>query len=118
MEFPERLAFLRKARGLTQRQLAADIGIHVSQLLRYEKGTSQPTLDVLGRMAGALGVSGEELLFDSDERGPSDDMRPLYEAVMRLDSSEKAIVRSVLDAFLHRHDARRRLAADSAKADP
>lgn len=93
-----------------------DIATGISLMLRrYEAGASQPTLDVLRRMAGVLGVSGEELLFDRDERGPGEDLRPLFEAVMRLDSSEKEVVRSVLDAFLHRHDAKRRLCAGSAE---
>lgn len=118
MQFPERLTVMRKARGLNQRDLASAIGVHVSQLRRDEAGTSQPTLDVLRRMAGVLGVSGEELFFDRDERGPGDDMRPLFEAVERLDASEKEVVRSVLDAFLHRHDAKRRLSAGSVEADP
>lgn len=115
MEFPERLVVLRKDRGLTQRDLASAIGVHVSQLRRYEAGASQPTLDVLRRMAGVLGVSGEQLLFDTDERGPGDDMRSQYEAVTRLDADEKQVVRSVLDAFILRHDTKRRLAADSAE---
>lgn len=115
MEFPERLVVLRKDRGLTQRDLASEIGVHVSQLRRYEAGASQPTLDVLRRMAGVLGVSGEQLLFDTDERGPGDDMRSQYEAVTRLDADEKQVVRSVLDAFVLRHDTKRRLAADSAE---
>ena len=112
MEFPERLVAQRRARGLTQRDLASEIGVHVSQLRRYEAGTSQPTLDVLVRMVGVLGVSGEQLLFDRDERGPADDMRPHFEAVMRLDASEKEVVRSVLDAFVLRHDVKRRLGAE------
>lgn len=114
MEFPERLVVLRKAKGLTQRELASAIGVHVSQLRRYEAGASQPTLDVLRRMVGVLGVSGEQLLFDTDERGPGDDMRPQYEAVTRLDADEKEVVRSVLDAFILRHDSKRRLGLDEA----
>ncbi len=44
MEFSKRLAELRKARHLTQQALADAIDINVSQLKRYEAGTSQPTL--------------------------------------------------------------------------
>jgi transcriptional regulator with XRE-family HTH domain len=73
-----RLAGLRKARGLTQPSLAAKIGVHVSQLRRYEAGTSQPTLDVLRQMALALAVSADELVFDPDERAiPQDSARHL-----------------------------------------
>ncbi|WP_250888291.1 helix-turn-helix domain-containing protein [Ralstonia solanacearum] len=47
MDFPKRLAALRKERGLTQQALADLVGVHLSQLKRYEGGTSQPTLEVL-----------------------------------------------------------------------
>src|SRR5580658_7828183 len=74
MDFPARLAALRKDRGLTQQALAERVGIHVSQLRRYEAGGAQPTLDVLRRLAVALSVSADQLVFDSDERGPDGDL--------------------------------------------
>lgn len=54
MTFANRLATTRKYRGLTQQALASTIGVHVTQLRRYEAGTSQPTLDVLRALARAL----------------------------------------------------------------
>ena len=48
MSFPERLAALRKESGFTQQQMADKIGMHVSQLKRYESGASQPTIEVSG----------------------------------------------------------------------
>lgn len=56
MDFGQRLATLRRERGLTQPALADRIGIHVSQLCRYGAGTSQPTLDVLRRLATSADV--------------------------------------------------------------
>ena len=38
MEFPNRLAQLRKERGMTQQQLADLAGTHVVQIRRYEGG--------------------------------------------------------------------------------
>jgi ribosome-binding protein aMBF1 (putative translation factor) len=54
--------------------LADKLGIHVSQLKRYEAGTSQPTLDVLRKIALSLHVSSDVLLFDEGERGPDEDL--------------------------------------------
>jgi transcriptional regulator with XRE-family HTH domain len=73
MSFPERLKRLRQERRFDFTELAHMIGIHSAQLRRYEKGDSQPTLDVLRKLAIALNVSGDELLFDEDERMPPDD---------------------------------------------
>ena len=36
---PEDLRSWRKARGLTQKQLAADVGVTIITIKRYEKGT-------------------------------------------------------------------------------
>jgi len=107
MPFPDRLAALRKQRGLTQQALADDIGVHVTQLRRYEAGTSQPTLDVLRKLAVALQVSADLLLFKKEERGPDADFRLQFEAATQLDPEEKAVVRSVLEGLLPKHAAKR-----------
>jgi transcriptional regulator with XRE-family HTH domain len=84
LDFPQRLATLRKDHGFTQRALAERVGIHVVQLRPYEGGTSRPTLDVIRELAIALHVSANLLLFGRNERGPDDDLRihfdPEYEA--------------------------------------
>ncbi|MCP4600376.1 MAG: helix-turn-helix transcriptional regulator [Proteobacteria bacterium] len=48
--FPKRLAALRKERGISQKQFAEAIGVHYTQVRRYEAGSSQPTLDVLSSL--------------------------------------------------------------------
>lgn len=78
----------------------------MTQLRRYEAGTSQPTLDVVRQLATALRVSADVLVFDDDERGPSDDLRSHFKAVGAVDDEERKIVKAVLDALLLKHDAR------------
>lgn len=107
MAFQQRLAALRKQKGLTQQALAEDVGVHVSQIRRYEAGESAPTLDVLRKLAIALSVSADALVFDQDERGPSDDLRLQFEAASQLDDDERRLVRDVLDSIILRHQARR-----------
>ena len=113
MDFPKRLVVLRKGRGLTQSVLADAVGVHVTQVRRYEAGTSQPTLDVLRKLAVALRVSADTLVFDEKERGPQDDMRLQFEAVSHLEPDEKEVVRSVLEGILLKHEAKRLLSAPS-----
>lgn len=100
MNFPERLATLRKARGLTQQALADQVGIATLQVHRYESGTSQPTLDVIRRLAIALGVSADMLVFDEKERGPSDALRYQFETISRMSEHEQEMVRGLLDAVI------------------
>jgi transcriptional regulator with XRE-family HTH domain len=107
VEFPQRLAGLRKQHSLTQAQLAERIGMHVVQLRRYEAGTSQPTLDVIRKLSTALQVSADMLLFGKDERGPDEDLRLQFEAVSRFDEEEKRVVQSLLEGMILKHEARR-----------
>jgi transcriptional regulator with XRE-family HTH domain len=108
MDFAHRLAAIRKQRGLTQQSLADQVGIHVTQVRRYEAGTSQPTLEVLRALAVALSVSTDSLVFNEDERGPADDQIRLHlEALNQLDDDEKATVINLIESVLLRHQARR-----------
>ena len=101
MAFPERLARLRKERGLTQQALADATGVHVTQIRRYEWGECQPTLDVLRKLAIALGVNSDTLVFDGDERGPHhSDLRLKFEAVEALDEDDQRVIVSLIDAYL------------------
>jgi transcriptional regulator with XRE-family HTH domain len=100
MEFPERLAALRKERGMTQQALADQVGLAVLQIRRYEGGTSQPTLDVIRRLAIALGSSADSLVFDDHERGPSETLRYQFEAISRMPEQDQAAIRVLLDAVI------------------
>ena len=107
MSFPARLAALRKECGFTQQQMADKIGMHVSQLKRYEAGASQPTIDVFRRIALALNVSADMLLFEANERGPDDRLKLQFEALSHLDEKEREAVETVIAGVLHMHDAKR-----------
>lgn len=114
MAFPERLAKLRKERGLTQQALADRVNLHVIQVRRYEKGSSQPTLEVIRRLAVALSVTSDALVFDEDERGPSDDLRLQFEAVSAFDEEDKAVARTVLESLILRHQSKRWVRGEKA----
>lgn len=107
MAFPERVTALRKAKKLTQQALADQIGVHISQLRRYEGGDSQPTLDVIRKLAIALSVNADVLVFDRDERGPDDDLRLQFEAISQFTPEEKEVARTVLESLILRHTANR-----------
>lgn len=107
MELPERLTALRHERGLTQAVLADRAELNVSQLRRYEAGTSEPSLAALRRLAIALSVTTDALVFGDDTRGPDNDkLRLAFEATKFLDPDEQATVTALLEAFLARHDNR------------
>lgn len=107
MDFAERLAALRRDRRLTQAALAQRAELNVSQLHRYEVGSSEPTLAALRKLAVALSVSTDELVFGDTARTATDDrLRLAFEASQFLDQHEQDTVAALLEAFLARHDMR------------
>jgi len=106
MSFPQKIAQLRKENGYTQQVMADKLGIHVSQLKRYEAGTSQPTLDVFRKLVLALHISADMLLFD-EERGPDDDLRLHFEAASNLDPDEKSVIKKLMEGMLLKHEAKK-----------
>lgn len=107
MHFPARLIQLRKALGLTQQGLASEAELHVNQIRRYEAGTAQPTLEALIRLGKVLHVRLDDLVFGEGERGPTNDMALLFEAINEFTEDEKQTVRTVLSGMVLQHSARR-----------
>lgn len=107
MAFAQRLVETRKSHGLTQQQLADRVDVHVTQLRRYEAGANAPNLEVLKRLAVALGITIDALAFDDHERGPDDDLRLQFETIARFDADEKKIVKALLDSLILKHEAKR-----------
>lgn len=107
MDFADRLAALRREAGLTQAALAERAELNVSQLRRYEAGAAEPSLGALRRLAVALSVSADTLVFGNEGRTPADEkLRLAFEATRFLDKRERDTVTALLEAFLTRHDHR------------
>ena len=107
MNFPAQLVELRKQQGLSQQRLADAVDLHVNQVRRYEAGAAQPTLEALVKLAKALHVTLDALVFDEAERGPSDEFRLQFEAVSQLPEEDRRIVKAVLDGMIVKHQAKR-----------
>ncbi|MEO8898593.1 MAG: helix-turn-helix transcriptional regulator [Candidatus Dormibacter sp.] len=106
-EFPQRLVALRKQKGLTQQALSDLTGVHLTQIRRYEGGATLPTFEILRKLAIALTVPADALLFENDERGPDEDLRLHFEALSRLDPEERQLVKGLIESVVLKHDVRR-----------
>ncbi len=62
-----KIAEFRKAKGLTQRQLAYLLDTMYQVIQRYELGTRTPTVDTAIRLARALNTTVEELFILEEE---------------------------------------------------
>lgn len=61
-ELSKRLKALRKAHGLSQKQLSELIGVTQAYMSELEKGKKRPSLEVLKNLCNTLGCSADYLL--------------------------------------------------------
>ena len=121
--FGERLHRYREDRGLSQRQLAEQVGVDQSQIGRYERGLILPAADTVVAIAEALRISTDTLLLGkADRQGQDLPVKNLvllerFEELAALDRREQQIILEILDSLLARRriegsaNARRRTAA-------
>ncbi len=65
--FSENLRYWRNARGLSQRQIAKQLGMEHNNYGVYETGKHEPSLRTLVRISNALSVSVDVLLRGTAE---------------------------------------------------
>jgi len=58
----EKIVELRKARGITQQELAERLGTKNTQVRRIERGTVNSTINMLRKIAGVLKIEVEVLV--------------------------------------------------------
>lgn len=105
MPFSEKLSKMRNDKGLTQKQMAAMIGVGIAQIRRYEKGKSSPTLEVIKNIAKTLGISADELIFDkgegvADTRLMDKKLLEQFERVSKLRGYDKEVIMTVIDSMI------------------
>ena len=58
---------LRTRKGWSQEQLADEAGLHRTYVSGVERGTRNPTVEIVGKIANALGVKPSELFREVAE---------------------------------------------------
>ena len=114
MSLAKKLVQLRKARNLTQKELAKIVGVHFSHMSRYERGISLPSVEVIKKISQVFNVSTDYLLFDdADEviRAHIADQELLrqFERISQMSEPEKAAVKTVLEGVIVKHEIERML---------
>lgn len=92
---------------MTQQALADKVGCHVTMIRRYEANETQPTLEVIRKLAIALSVSADTLVFERAERDPDEDLRLQFEAVSKLSKKEKQIIRELIEGMIIKYETQR-----------
>ena len=104
--FGTQLAALRKARALTQPQLAEALGLSVEMLTYYERRATNPSADFIAKAAAFFGVSADELLAIKTKTprkpGPTPQIAQLTERLSKLPRAQQKMVTAMLEAALQK----------------
>ena len=105
IEYGERLKNLRRQKNLSQQEIADKIGMHFTNISRYERGLASPSSETLKKLAELLSVSSGYLIEGTLEDGVQahfEDRELLlqFQQVQELPEEDKATVKKLLDAFL------------------
>ena len=105
MSFSQRFIQLRKERKLTQQQMADTVGIHITQVKRYEAGQAQPSVELLKKIATAFNVTTDWLIFSEDERELPNELQLKFEAVSQMSEDDQRTIQSIIDGMILKHTA-------------
>ena len=121
MSFGKNLARFRKEKGLTQEELVKRSDVAISQIRRYEADKASPTLEMIVKLARALGVSIDELVFDKATgvaAGKILDRELLeqFEMVSSLEEEEREAVKIILEGIIVKHQVEKMMKPKAEKS--
>ncbi len=104
IEIGQRLAALRKASGITQKELADTLGVSQSNLSDYETGGLRLHAELILDICNALSISADELLGLTDtptkETMVEKEFNKRISKIKKLPASERKTLLLVLDKFI------------------
>ena len=99
MSFGTRLLEARKKKGISQEELAEQLGTKGPAVGRYERDEMKPSIEAAAKMAELLGVSLDWLVGHTDLELDREMINRVQE-VTRMTPQDKAHVFAMLDAFI------------------
>ena len=102
--FGQRLASLRKQRGLTQLQFAEQLGISDKLVEYYERRAKNPSMELIKRVADFFEVSASYFVADEVQAprkpGPRSEIDKRVAEIKQLPPKQQRLVLIMLDSFL------------------
>jgi transcriptional regulator with XRE-family HTH domain len=103
----QRLVELRQSAGLTQMQLAEQLGVHHSNIAFWELSGTTPRGQVLPQMAQSLGVSVDVLLGVTPPKpkrqAAKGRLQQVFESAGRLPRRQQEKIVEVVEAMVEKH---------------
>ena len=112
--FGSNLKQFRLEKSYSQEVFASKIGVHVTNLSKYERSKSVPSLEIAEKMAAALDISLDELVYGrQNEKARThiadNELLSLFNKTQSLDEDLKKTVVDLLSAFILKQNLRKQL---------
>ena len=103
--FAQKLKLLREEKGLSQQDLAGRAGINKMLISKYETERSTPSMENLGKIARALDVTVDYMIFDnvpSNGRVEFKDIELLekFKEAENLTEEDRKTIKTIVDAII------------------
>lgn len=101
-----RIAELRKAKNITQIQMAEVLGVSQQTINSYEVGRRRVPVSALPQLATALTISIEELLGETtqannkNKRGPAPKLQKQVDIISQMPKTKQKLASDLLDAII------------------
>lgn len=103
-QLPKRVTELRKAAGLRQADVADNIGITLGRYGHYERGFRRFPVEILPKLAEALGCTEADLLGASEaspkKRGPASRLEQLAGRLGSLPRTKQAMILDMMEGAI------------------
>lgn len=92
----QRIRKIRKARGLSQEKLAEKVGISTTHMSHIETANTKMSLSIFAKIASALEVQADELLYDSSSKGRKASITHITEILDDCNSIQIRIIEDII----------------------
>lgn len=114
--FAENLKKIRAQKGVSQEELSKKIAIHPVQFSRYERAQSVPSIEIVQKIADALEVTIDELVYGDQNNKAEQNIKDrellnLFSKIQLLNDRQKETVKDFLSAYILKADLKEKLIA-------
>jgi len=107
--FGDNLKKIRTIKNISQGELAQKVNMHATHISRYERNVTTPSIDILKKLAEALEITIDELVYgDINNKLESsiqdNELINLFKRIQTLDEKQIETVKDFLKAFAFQND--------------
>lgn len=113
-KFGDNLKKIRVEKNVSQQELADLIGTHSTHISRYERNLAAPSIDVVKKIAEALEVSTDTLIYGQQDEKAKNNLKDnellnMFTKLQSLSNKQQDTVKDLISAFILKADLQKNL---------